>query len=185
MSRIGKQPVQIPSGVTVKVDDANITVVGPKGTLSQPMLPEIAVIVKDNQVILERKQQTLRHGQMFGLLRTLVANMVEGVTNGFTKVLEMKGVGYRAQVKGKALEISAGFSHPIKIDPPQGIEFKVEENTKILIHGSKKDQVGQIAASIRSIRKPEPYKGKGIYYVINGQPEKIIRKEGKRAAGAK
>lgn len=182
MSRIGKKPVSLPSGVTALLQNTLLVITGPLGKIERAMVPEVRVKIDGSSIVLERSARSLRHNQMYGLMRTLIANMVEGVTKGFTKMLEMKGVGYRAQVSGKDLELSAGFSHPISIKAPHGISFKVEENVRITVSGIEKDLVGKIAAEIRRIRKPEPYKGKGIYYIINGQPEKIIRKEGKRAA---
>lgn len=184
MSRIGRKPIALPSGVAARVEGGRILVEGPKGKLSQEVFPEVEVKIDNGVIVLERKEQTPLHNQMHGLLRTLIANLVEGVTKGFSKTLEMKGVGYRAQVKGKDLILSVGFSHPVEIKAPEGIEFKVEESVRIIVSGIRKDQVGQVAATIRSIRKPEPYQGKGIYYVVDGELETIIRKEGKRAAAA-
>lgn len=185
MSRIGKQPIPLPDGVKVTITDERVTVEGPKATLSQPLFPEVTVVQQDNLIIVDKKERTIKHSQMHGLMRTLIANMVTGVSEGFTKHLELKGVGYRAEIKGSDLVLHLGFSHPVIIKAPEGISFAVEKNTtSITIAGSKKELVGQIAAKIRAYRKPEPYKGKGIYYVTNGKLEHIVRKEGKRA-GAK
>ncbi len=184
MSRIGKKPIDLPTGVSATVENNDIIIKGPKGILKQAIFPEVTIKIENSKIVLEKSGNTPKHDQMQGLLRTLIANMVEGVSNLFSKTLEMKGVGFKAQVKGKNLIISAGFSHPIELAALPNIEYKVEDNTRIIVSGIKKDQVGQIAATIKAIRKPEPYKGKGIYYIINGKLETIIRKEGKRAAAS-
>ncbi|MBZ4668642.1 MAG: rplF [Defluviitaleaceae bacterium] len=175
MSRIGKLPITIPSGVEVKVGDGNlVTVKGPKGTLERQLSAEINVVVEDNQVVVTRPSDLKKHKALHGLTRTLVANMVEGVTNGFSKVLEINGVGYRAQKQGKKLILSLGYSHPVEMEDPEGIESTVDGN-KIIVRGIDKEKVGQYAAEIRFKRPPEPYKGKGIKY----ENEVIRRKEGK------
>jgi len=175
MSRIGKLPIQIPSGVTITVDDAGlVTVVGPKGTLSQFGQPDVTVTVEGGQAIVARAndEQIARAGH--GLMRALVQNMVTGVTKGFEKKLELNGVGFRVSGGGRALDFALGFSHPVKYSAPEGIDLKVEKNL-ITVSGINKQQVGQVAAEIRALKKPEPYKGKGIKYV----DEVILRKAGK------
>ncbi|MFA7183893.1 MAG: 50S ribosomal protein L6 [Victivallales bacterium] len=173
MSRIGKKPVVIPSGVKVAVGDNNISVEG-KAKLSIAIPPKVAVDVQDSQVIVNRLDDTRESGAMQGLARSLINNMVIGVTEGFKKELQVIGVGYRAQVNGKVLNLSLGYSHPIDYSIPEGVQVVVEGN-KITISGADKQQVGETAATIRRFRKPEPYKGKGIRYV----DEHIIMKEGK------
>jgi len=175
MSRIGKLPIQIPSGVTITVDEAGlVTVVGPKGTLSQFGQPDVTVTVADGQAIVARAndEQLARAGH--GLMRALVQNMVTGVTAGFEKKLELNGVGFRVSGGGRALDFALGFSHPVKYEAPEGIDLKVEKNL-ITVSGIDKQKVGQVAAEIRALKKPEPYKGKGIKYV----DEVILRKAGK------
>lgn len=179
MSRIGKKPISLPSGVEVKRDGNIVTVKGPKGTLNQDIPEEINFVLEDGQLLMQRPSDDKKHRSLHGLSRALIANMVEGVTNGFEKKLELVGVGYRAQLQGSKLVISIGFSHPVEIDPPEGIEFEVPAVTKITVKGIDKQLVGNTAAHIRAIRKPEPYKGKGIKY----ENEVIRRKAGK--AGAK
>jgi large subunit ribosomal protein L6 len=179
VSRIGKKPISLPAGVKVTVDGNIITVQGPKGTLAQTLPQGITISQEDNQVLVERADDNKQQRAFHGLSRALIANMVEGVTNGFEKKLELVGVGYRAQMQGKKLVISIGFSHPVEIDAPEGIEFEVPAPTRITIKGIDKQLVGNTAAHIRAIRKPEPYKGKGIKY----ENEYIRRKAGK--AGAK
>jgi len=175
MSRIGKLPIAIPSGVEVKIGEGNlVTVKGPKGTLERKLSPEMLITIEDNQVIVKRPSDLKKHKALHGLTRTLVNNVVEGVTNGFTKELEINGVGYRAQKQGKKLVLSLGYSHPVEMEDPEGIESTVEGN-KIIVKGINKEKVGQYAAEIRAKRPPEPYKGKGIKYV----DEVIRRKEGK------
>ncbi|NLK97790.1 50S ribosomal protein L6 [Defluviitalea saccharophila] len=176
MSRIGKLPITIPSGVEVKIGDGNlVTVKGPKGSLERKLPAEINVAVEDNQVVVTRPSDLKKHRALHGLTRTLVANMVEGVTNGYSKVLEINGVGYRAQKQGKKLVLSLGYSHPVEMEDPEGIESVVEGQNKIIVRGIDKEKVGQYAAEIRFKRPPEPYKGKGIKYA----DEVIRRKEGK------
>lgn len=176
MSRIGKLPITIPSGVEVKVEDGNlVTVKGPKGSLERKLPAEISVAVNDNEVVVTRPSDLKKHRALHGLTRTLVANMVEGVTNGFSKVLEINGVGYRAQKQGKQLILSLGYSHPVEMEDPEGVESTLEGQNKITVSGIDKEKVGQYAAEIRFKRPPEPYKGKGIKY----SDEVIRRKEGK------
>lgn len=178
MSRIGKLPIKIPSGVTITVDDSKeVTVVGPKGTLKQFGQPLITVAVEGDEAIVTREndEQLARAGH--GLMRALVSNMVTGVTKGFEKKLELNGVGYRVSGGGQTLDMTLGFSHPVKFTAPQGIQLTVEKNL-ITVAGINKQQVGQVAAEIRALKKPEPYKGKGIKYV----DEVIVRKAGKTGA---
>ena len=176
MSRIGKLPITVPAGVTVTVDADNlVTVKGPKGTLSQQVNPAITVKQEGNVLTLERPTDSKPHKAMHGLYRSLVNNMVVGVTDGFAKTLEMVGTGYRASVEGKTLTINIGFSHPVVLEAPEGITYETPNQTTIVVKGSNKQQVGSLAADIRAIRKPEPYLGKGIKY----QNEHIRRKEGK------
>ena len=180
MSRIGNAPIEIPAGVTVTLGEENlVTVKGPKGELSRHIHPEMKVTVEGNIVKVERPSDDKTHRSLHGLSRTLIHNMVLGVTEGFSKSLEINGVGYRAQKQGKTLNPSLGFSHPVIVEPPKGIEFGVPSANAITVKGIDKEVVGQIAAEIRSFREPEPYKGKGIKYA----GEHIRRKEGK--AGAK
>ena len=175
MSRIGRLPVAIPAGVTVRVADGNVvTVKGPKGTLVRTFVPELTIEVKDNEVLVSRPNDLKREKSLHGLTRTLIHNMVEGVSNGFSKTLEVNGVGYRAVKQGKKLTLSLGYSHPVEMEDPEGIETKVDGN-KIIVSGVSKEKVGQYAAEIREKRKPEPYKGKGIKY----ETEVIRRKVGK------
>lgn len=175
MSRIGRQPVAIPAGVTVSVADGNVvTVKGPKGTLVRTFVPELTIEVKDNEVIVTRPNDLKREKSLHGLTRTLIHNMVLGVSEGFTKTLEVNGVCYRASKAGKKLTLNLGYSHPVDMDDPEGIETKVDGN-KIIVSGISKEKVGQYAAEIREKRKPEPYKGKGIKY----ETEVIRRKVGK------
>ena len=176
MSRIGKLPITVPAGVTVTVDADNlVTVKGPKGTLCQQVNPVITVKQEGNVLTLERPTDSKPHKAMHGLYRALIHNMVVGVTEGFTKTLEMVGTGYRASVDGKTLTINIGFSHPVVLEAPEGITYETPNQTTILVKGSNKQQVGNLAADIRAIRKPEPYLGKGIKY----HDEHIRRKEGK------
>ena len=175
MSRIGKLPVTIPAGVEVKLEDGNvITVKGPKGTLTRKLVEEMQVEVNGTEVVVSRPDDKKRNKSLHGLTRTLVANMVEGVLNGYTKELEINGVGYRAAKSGKTLTLTLGYSHPVVMEDPEGIETKVDGN-KITVSGIDKEKVGQFAAEIRTKRPPEPYKGKGIKYTT----ETIRRKVGK------
>ena len=175
MSRIGRMPIAIPAGVTVSVADGNaVTVKGSKGTLERTFVPELTIEVKDNEVIVTRPNDQKREKSLHGLTRTLIHNMVVGVSEGFTKTLEVNGVGYRAAKQGSKLTLNLGYSHPIEMEDPEGIETKVDGN-KIIVSGISKEKVGQYAAEIREKRKPEPYKGKGIKYDY----EVIRRKVGK------
>ncbi len=180
MSRIGKQPIPLPKGVELKTQDGLVTVKGPKGQLTQQVDPELEISVNGQQVEVKRPKDTRKLRAQHGLARTLIANMVTGVSEGFKRSLQIIGVGYRAAAAGKGLELQLGFSHPVKIDPIDGIDFEVEIDNrakinKIHISGIDKQKVGQVAANLRSIRPPEPYKGKGIRYV----DEVIIKKMGK------
>ncbi len=175
MSRIGKQPVDIPEKVDVSIDESQITVKGPKGELIKEFNSAVKVRLEDDQIIVERASDDRIDRSLHGLVRSLIESMVVGVTDGFEKRLEMVGVGYSAKVKGSALEIEAGYSHPVIIEAEDDIEFEVEKNTNIIVRGIDKQQVGDMAARIREIRKPEPYKGKGIKYA----GEHIRRKVGK------
>ncbi|MCT2400152.1 50S ribosomal protein L6 [Novosphingobium mangrovi (ex Huang et al. 2023)] len=176
MSRIGKRPVAIPSGVTANIDNGVLSVKGPKGTLTMGLSDQVTYSVDDGAIAVQPTSQTKQARSHWGMQRTLVANLVEGVTEGFSKVLEIKGVGYRAQVQGKKLKLQLGFSHDVDIDVPEGIEIKTPDQTTVEISGIDKQKVGQVAAEIRRWRKPEPYKGKGIKY----RGEYIFRKEGKK-----
>ncbi len=181
MSRIGKQPVEIPTGVEIDVAEGNVvTVSGPRGTLSQRLHAEMRIIREDGLVRVERPSDDGFYRGLHGLTRTLVANMVEGVTKGYERRLQIIGVGYRAAMKGGDLEIAAGYSHPVMVPQPDGIEFEVPTPTQIVVRGNDKQQVGEVAAKIRKIRKPEPYKGKGIRY----EGEHVRKKAGKAAKGA-
>ena len=175
MSRICKKPVVIPNGVEVKLEGNTLTVKGPKGTLTRNFHSDIAIKVEDNQVIVERPSDHRTHRALHGTTRSVIANMVEGVTNGFSKTLELVGVGYRAQKKGNNVVLNVGYSHPIDVTPIDGIELDVPSQTQIVVKGIDKEKVGEMAAKIRSYREPEPYKGKGIKY----SDEVIRRKEGK------
>ena len=177
MSRIGRQPVSIPDGVSIDVKPGEVVVKGPKGELTQQLSREMKVSVDDGTLTVERPTDRGEHRALHGLTRSLIANMVEGVTDGFERRLEIQGVGYRAQLKGKALELALGYSHPVSMPAPDGIAFDVPAPTRIGVVGIDKETVGQVAADIRAIRKPEPYKGKGIRY----QGEQVTRKVGKRA----
>lgn len=176
MSRIGKLPVAIPAGVDVKLEDGNvITVKGPKGTLTRKLVDDLKIEVSDNEVTVTRPSDLKRYKQLHGLTRTLIANMVEGVTNGYKKELEINGVGYRAAKSGNKLTLTLGYSHPVEMIDPEGITTTLEGNNKIIVEGIDKEKVGQFAAEIRTKRPPEPYKGKGIKY----STETIRRKVGK------
>jgi large subunit ribosomal protein L6 len=177
MSRIGRKPIPVPSSVTVTVEPEIVRVAGPRGTLEERKNRAIEVTQEDGQLLVTRPTDRAEHRALHGLTRSLVANMVEGVTSGFQKRLEIQGVGYRAQLRGRDLELALGYSHPVPIPAPEGIEFEVPQPTRIIIKGSSKQAVGQIAAVIRKQRPPEPYKGKGIRY----EGEYVARKVGKRA----
>ncbi|HEY5638816.1 MAG TPA: 50S ribosomal protein L6 [Dehalococcoidia bacterium] len=175
MSRVGANPIALPKGVELKIEGPQVSVKGPKGELSWTFQREISFKQEDGQIIVSRPSDQARHKAMHGLSRTLLANMVAGVTEGFSKTLEMHGVGYRAQMQGKDLEVSVGYTHPVKVSPPEGIEFEVDGTSKIIVKGADKQAVGQAAADVRKIRPPEPYKGKGIRY----EGEYVRRKAGK------
>ena len=175
MSRIGKKPIEIPAGVTITVNNGNVTVTGPKGELSRQFNTEIAVTIEENVVTVTRPSDEKEHRALHGTTRALIANMVEGVSQGFTRNLELIGVGYRAQKQGTKLILNVGYSHPVEIEPEEGLEVEVPANTKITIRGTDKQRVGELAANIRKTRPPEPYKGKGIRY----EGEVVRRKEGK------
>ena len=177
MSRIGKKPIPVPAGVTVTVEPEIVRVAGPRGNLEERKSRDIAVVQEGEELVVTRPTDRAEHRALHGLTRSLVANMVEGVTTGFTKTLEIQGVGYRAQLKGSDLELALGYSHPVPIKAPKGIEFEVPMPTRVIIKGISKQQVGEIAAIIRKQRPPEPYKGKGIRY----EGEYVQRKVGKRA----
>ena len=177
MSRIGRQPITVPSGVTVAIEPDRVIVNGPKGELSERIHRDMQVEHSGDQILVKRPTDRGEHRALHGLTRTLVANMVTGVTDGFEKRLEIQGVGYRAALRGRDLELALGYSHPVSIKAPDGIEFEVPQPTRIAVKGASKQQVGEIAALIRKQRKPEPYKGKGIRY----EGEYVARKVGKRA----
>jgi len=181
MSRIGRQPIEIPNGVDVSVgDDAVVTVRGPRGTLSQQLHADMRIVREDGTLRVERPSDEGLHRSLHGLTRTLIANMVEGVTKGYEKRLAIVGVGYRVAMKGNDLEVLVGYSHPVVVRPPEGIEFETPTATSIVVRGNDKQQVGEVAANIRKIRKPEPYKGKGIRY----ENEYVRKKAGKAAKGS-
>jgi large subunit ribosomal protein L6 len=175
MSRIGRLPIDIPSGVTVSLDNALVTVKGPKGELSLTVAAPIEIAIADNQVLVTRPNDERMSRSLHGLTRTLIANQIIGVTEGYTKRLEVVGTGYRVAAKGSSLEFALGYSHSITVDPPAGIAFEVEGQNKVIVSGIDKQAVGEVAANIRKLRKPEPYKGKGIRY----EGEHVRRKAGK------
>lgn len=175
MSRIGKRPISIPQKVTVSIDGQNVLVKGPKGELSRTLPAGVVVEQDSDSVVVKRADESRMARQRHGLSRTLVANMVEGVSNGFERRLEIQGVGYRAQVQGRNLILNVGYSNPVTIEPPDGIQFAVENNTNVIVSGINKEVVGNIAAKVRAVRPPEPYKGKGIRY----SGEFVRRKAGK------
>lgn len=176
MSRIGKKPVALPDGVTAELQGSELSVKGPKGTLSMTVSDDVDCKVEDGEIQIVPANDTRRARSYWGMQRTLAANLVEGVTEGYTKTLEISGVGYRAQVQGKTLKLQLGFSHDVDYDIPEGIDIKTPDQTTVEISGIDKQQVGQVAAEIRKWRKPEPYKGKGIKY----RGEYVFRKEGKK-----
>lgn len=178
MSRIGKMPVAIPEGVQVTVENNKVTVKGPKGSLSREFHNDIIIKTEDSNIIVERPSDQKNHRALHGLTRSLINNMIAGVVGGFQKVLVLEGVGYRAALQGKKLTLTVGYSHPVEFEPPEGIEFEVPAPNRIIVKGIDKELVGQIAANIRAVREPEPYKGKGIRY----QDEVVRRKEGKTGA---
>jgi large subunit ribosomal protein L6 len=180
MSRIGRQPIAIPSGVQVSVEASHVAVSGPLGALEQDFHPDMRIVLDDGTLRVERPDDERLHRSLHGLTRTLLANMVDGVTKGFEKRLEIVGVGYRAALKDSDLEVAAGYSHPVLFPAPDGIAFEVPQPTRIVVRGIDKQLVGETAAKIRKIRKPEPYKGKGIRY----EGEHVRKKAGKAAKGA-
>jgi large subunit ribosomal protein L6 len=175
MSRIGRMPIAVPAGVDVTLDGRSITVSGPKGSLSRDLHPEIGVSRDGDQLVVTRPTEQKTHKQLHGLTRTLVNNMVVGVTTGYRKGLEINGVGYRASLVGRKLQLNLGYSHPVEIDPPSGISFELENPTHLAVVGIDKELVGQVASNVRASRKPEPYKGKGVRYA----GEQVRRKAGK------
>ncbi len=175
MSRIGKQPVPVPKGVTVTIDGQKVTVKGAKGQLSRELPPEIAFVQEGEEIVVTRRNESRNARQRHGLVRTLIANMVEGVSNGYQKKLEIQGVGYRASLQGQKLVMALGYSHPVEFEPPAGIQFAVEGNTNVTVTGIDKEVVGNTAATVRAARPPEPYKGKGVRYA----GEQVRRKAGK------
>lgn len=178
MSRIGNKPIAIPQGVDVKLDGHTLTVKGPKGTLTRTLSTDMNIAMENGEITVSRPSEIKKHKSLHGLTRTLIFNMIEGVTKGYSKSLEIVGVGYRAQMKGQNLNLTLGFSHPVEIVPPTGISFETPSQTKIVVSGIDKEVVGQVAAEIRGWRKPEPYKGKGIRY----EGEYVRRKAGKTGA---
>jgi large subunit ribosomal protein L6 len=177
MSRIGKKPIPVPTGVTVTIEPTVVRVAGPRGDLEERVSRDMDITQENGEILVKRPTDRAEHRALHGLTRSLIANMVEGVTTGFTKRLEIQGVGYRATLKGSDLELALGYSHSVPIKAPQGIEFEVPQPTRIVVKGNSKQQVGEIAAVIRKQRPPEPYKGKGIRY----EGEYVARKVGKRA----
>ena len=178
MSRVGKLPVLIPEGVSAEIKDREIIIQKNNQKLTFTIHPDVKVNIKDNQIIVKRMSDLKQHRSLHGLTRNMIFNMVKGISEGFEKTLEIQGVGYRADLKGKDLELSLGYSHPVKVKAPEGIEFAVEKQKIIKVRGADKQQVGEIAAEIRNFRKPEPYKGKGIRYMN----EHVRRKVGKAGA---
>ena len=176
MSRIGRKPISLPDGVEIDIKPGLITVKGPKGELTQEISTDMTVKTEDGTITIERPTDRPSHRALHGLTRSLIANMIVGVTDGYQKVLEIQGVGYRAAAKGKNLELALGYSHPVSIEAPEGIEFELPQPTEIIVKGIDKQKVGQVAANIRESRPPEPYKGKGIRY----RGEHVARKVGKR-----
>jgi large subunit ribosomal protein L6 len=177
MSRIGKQPIPVPSGVEITIEPELVKVKGPKGELSERVARSMEVKQENGEILVTRPTDRGEHRALHGLTRSLIANMVEGVTNGFEKRLEIQGVGYRAQLQGSKLVLALGYSHPVEMDAPEGIDFEVPQPTRVIVRGISKQAVGEVAANIRKARPPEPYKGKGIRY----EGEYVARKVGKRA----
>lgn len=175
MSRIGKKPIEIPAGVTVTATNGLVTVKGPKGELTRTFNSEIGITIEENVVIVTRPSDVKEHRALHGTTRAVIANMIEGVSKGFVRNLELIGVGYRAQKQGTKLVLNVGYSHPVEIEPEEGLEIEVPANTKVIVKGTDKERVGALAANIRGVRPPEPYKGKGIRY----EGEFVRRKEGK------
>lgn len=180
MSRVGRQPISVPSGVDVKIEGSTVSVKGPKGVLEKSFDPDMQITLDDGTISVVRPTDQARHRALHGLTRSLIANMVTGVTDGYEKRLEIHGVGYRAELKGKNLVLIVGFSHTVEVTPPDGVEVQTESPTLIRVTGIDKEKVGQLAAEIRKVRPPEPYKGKGIRYV----GEHVRRKAGKATAAA-
>ena len=181
MSRIGRKPVPLPKGVTAQIDGQRVTVKGPKGEIGRTVHPELAVALEEHAIVVRRPSDESRHKALHGLTRTLIANMVDGVTKGFAKALEIQGVGYKAEAKPFGVQLVVGFSHPVPYHAPRGIKISVDNNVLVKIEGVDKELVGQVAAELRAVRPPEPYKGKGIRYV----GEQVRRKAGKTAQAAK
>ena len=178
MSRIGKKPVAVPKGVAIDLQGSTVAVKGPRGELRRTLHPEMKLALADGVFTVERPSEDKRHKALHGLTRTLVQNMVDGVSNGFTKTLEIQGVGYKAEAKPYGVNLIVGYSHPVKYEAPKGIKITVDNNTMVKVEGADKELVGQVAAELRSVRPPEPYKGKGIRYV----GEQVRRKAGKTGA---
>lgn len=181
MSRIGRRPIEIPQGVEARIDGNTVTVKGPKGELTQTLHPEMKISQAAGQILVERPSDEKQHRSLHGLTRSLIANMIDGVTKGYSRGLEIEGVGYRAAKSGSKLVLTVGYSHPVEIDPGAGIEFEVPSPNKITVKGMDKQRVGEVAAEIRSVRKPEPYLGKGIHY----EGERVRRKAGKTGKAGK
>ena len=181
MSRIGKMPIVLPPRVEVRIEGSRVTVAGPRGELSRDFSPDMAISLGDGQVTVARPSDRPQHRSLHGLTRSLLANMVTGVSDGFTKVLELQGVGYRAQMQGPKLVLQVGYSKPVEVEPPDGITFVVEGTNRVLVQGINRELVGQVAADVRFVRPPEPYKGKGIRY----QGERVRRKAGKAGKAGK
>jgi large subunit ribosomal protein L6 len=181
MSRIGRKPVPLPQGVTAQIEGTRITVKGPKGEISRALHAEMLITLEEGTVVVKRPSEETRHKALHGLTRTLVANMVEGVTTGFAKSLEIQGVGYKAELKPFGVQLVVGFSHPVPYHAPKGIKISVTNNVLVKVEGIDKELVGQVAAELRNVRPPEPYKGKGIRYA----GEQVRRKAGKTAQAAK
>lgn len=175
MSRVGKKPIEIPAGVTVTNENNFVTVKGPKGELSRSFNQDITIAIEENVITISRPSEAKEHRALHGTTRAVLANMVEGVSKGFERSLDLIGVGYRATKQGKKLVLNVGYSHPVEIEPEEGIEIEVPSNTKVIVKGTDKERVGALAANIRGVRPPEPYKGKGIRY----EGEFVRRKEGK------
>ena len=175
MSRVGKVPIPIPGGIEVKIEGSRVTVKGPKGELNRDLIPDMKLSLSDGVLTVARPGDQQRHRAAHGLTRTLIQNMVTGVSEGFAKTLELQGVGYRAQMQGATLVLAVGYSRPVEVPPPPGIEFEVEGTSRVIVRGINKEDVGQVAADVRKVRPPEPYKGKGIRYL----DEYVRRKAGK------
>jgi len=180
VSRIGRMPISVPSGVEVKVDGSTVSVKGPRGELARRFDADMAIALEDGVVSVSRPTDQARHRALHGLTRSLINNMVVGVSEGYEKVLEIHGVGYKAEQRGKALVLSVGFSHTVEMNPPEGVEFSLDSPTVLRVKGIDKEKVGQVAAEVRKVRPPEPYKGKGIRY----QGEHVRRKAGKATVGS-